>query len=91
MEEQLLIARLTSKGQVTVPKAVRKRLGLERGDFLVFAAHQGSRIEIRRLPGRTLSQLHGALRIPRSVPYPHERAAYRRARAKRIARGRSAP
>lgn len=29
-------ARLTSKGQITVPREVRERLGLKQGDALVF-------------------------------------------------------
>lgn len=31
-----IIARITSKGQVTVPREVRERLGLKQGDGLVF-------------------------------------------------------
>lgn len=27
--------RITSKGQVTIPKAIRERYGLEKGDYLV--------------------------------------------------------
>ncbi|MDZ7732487.1 MAG: AbrB/MazE/SpoVT family DNA-binding domain-containing protein [Acidimicrobiia bacterium] len=31
-----VVAKLTSKGQVTVPKAVREALGLEEGDEVLF-------------------------------------------------------
>ncbi len=31
-----VMARLTSKGQITVPREVRERLGLKQGDGLVF-------------------------------------------------------
>ncbi len=84
------VARVTSKGQVTVPKAIREALGVERGDLLVFAPHPEGHVELRRLPGRTLSQLRGALGVSRSVPHVRERATYRRALAKRLGRGRAA-
>ena len=32
-----LISRITSKGQITIPKAVRSALGLEDGDLVSFA------------------------------------------------------
>jgi len=80
------VARVTSKGQVTVPKAIRVALGAERGDLLVFAPHPEGHVEMRRLPGRTLSQLHGALAVTRSVPHRQERATYRRALARRVNR-----
>jgi antitoxin PrlF len=80
------VARLTSKGQVTVPKAIRKALGIERGDLLVFDPRPGGRIVLRRLPGRTLSELHGALRAVRGVPHLQERTAYRRTLAGRLGR-----
>lgn len=41
--------KLTSKGQVTIPKAVRDRLGLETGDYLVFEP-EGDRVVVTRAP-----------------------------------------
>lgn len=79
------VARLTSKGQVTLPKAIREALGVARGDLLVFVSLPDGSVTVRRLPGRTLSQLHGALPVSRSVPHAKERAAYRRALADRPA------
>jgi AbrB family looped-hinge helix DNA binding protein len=35
------VAKLTSKGQVTVPKGVRKALGVRQGDGLEFALERG--------------------------------------------------
>ena len=35
------ISRLTSKGQITIPKAVREALSLAEGDLLVFAVDDG--------------------------------------------------
>ncbi len=78
------VARVTSKGQVTLPKAIREALRVERGDLLIFAPRQEGYVELRRLPGRTLSQLHGALAVSRSVAHTRERMTYRRALAKRL-------
>ena len=43
-------ATLTSKGQTTIPVAVRKKLGLEPGDQLLFEERDGG-FSIRRAPG----------------------------------------
>ena len=42
-------ARLTSKGQITVPKPVRDALGLEAGDEVVFRVH-GDRAVVAKTP-----------------------------------------
>ena len=54
-------AKLTSKGQVTVPSDIRAGLGLQRGDTIDFVLLPGNRAEIR---ARTASAagLRGALR-----------------------------
>ena len=39
---ELEVATLTAKGQVTVPKAVREALGLQRGDQLSWEVEDGS-------------------------------------------------
>lgn len=43
------VARLSSKGQVTVPKAVREALGVVEGDALVFRV-EGNRAIVARTP-----------------------------------------
>jgi antitoxin PrlF len=42
-------ARVTSKGQITVPKAVRDALGIQTGDELVFRV-DGNRAVLARTP-----------------------------------------
>jgi antitoxin PrlF len=42
-------AKLTSKGQVTIPKQVRARFALAPGDYLVFEVN-GDRIEVTKAP-----------------------------------------
>lgn len=57
-------ARLTSKGQITIPKAVRDALGLEDGDQVVFRV-EGDRAVLARTPD--LLELAGSIRVPEDV------------------------
>lgn len=57
-------ARMTSKGQVTVPKAVRDALGLRAGDRVTFRVSEGR---------ATLSRDRGLLELAGSVDVPLER------------------
>jgi antitoxin PrlF len=54
-------AKLTSKGQVTIPKEVRKALGLRTGDRLVFRLHQDGTAVIKA-EKVSLNSLRGAVR-----------------------------
>lgn len=78
-------AKVTSKGQVTVPKAVRDALGIEKGDGVVFRV-EGNRAVLARTP--EFLDLAGTIRVPagkRNVAWDEvirrtrsERAAARR-------------
>ena len=54
---------LTSKGQVTVPREIRKRLGLASGDKLIFTL-LGDGTVIMRAKTRRLLDLAGSLTRP---------------------------
>jgi antitoxin PrlF len=54
-------ARVTSKGQVTVPKSVRDALGIKDGDEVVFRV-EGNRAVLARTP--EFLALAGTVRVP---------------------------
>lgn len=54
-------AKVSSKGQVTVPKAVREALGIEEGDQVVFHV-EGNRAVLARTPD--FLALAGTVRVP---------------------------
>jgi len=54
-------ARMTSKGQVTVPKVVRDALGIEAGDEVVFRV-EGNRAVLARTPD--FLDLAGSIKVP---------------------------
>jgi antitoxin PrlF len=78
-------AQLSSKGQLTVPKAVRDALGLAEGDQVVFRV-QGRRALLARTPN--LLDLAGSVPVPaekRGTQWQEVRRRTRAARAKRRA------
>ncbi|MFN3762023.1 MAG: AbrB/MazE/SpoVT family DNA-binding domain-containing protein [Anaerolineae bacterium] len=58
---------LTPKGQVTIPRAVRRALGLKPGDRVLITL-DGDRALLVPVHRRSLSQLRGAL--PATAPFP---------------------
>jgi AbrB family looped-hinge helix DNA binding protein len=54
-------ARVTSKGQVTVPKVVREALGISQGDEVVFRV-EGNHAILARTPD--FLDLAGTIRVP---------------------------
>jgi antitoxin PrlF len=64
------MAKITSKGQVTIPKAVREELGLVKGGWIIFRVVNGTRADIAAVPN--LLDLAGAFPVPpglRGLPW----------------------
>ena len=78
-------ARVTSKGQVTVPKVVRDALGIKKGDRVVFRV-EGNRAVLARTAD--FLSLAGSVRVPatkRNVAWDEVIRKTRSARAARLA------
>ncbi len=73
----MIKATLTSKGQVTIPKGVRDRLGLRTGDRLAFE-FEGNSVRLTVEKGKGLEDLKGSL--PATREYPGKEAERRAAR-----------
>ena len=79
-----IAARLTSKGQVTVPKEIRDALDLHEGDQVVFRV-EGRRAVLARTPD--FLDLAGTVSVPlakRGTPWDEVRRATRATRARRM-------
>jgi AbrB family looped-hinge helix DNA binding protein len=79
-------SRITSKGQITVPKEVRERLGVTPGDELEFA-YEGERLEVRAVRRRRLDDFKGLFRMTRGLAFEQERARAWAAQTRRLRKG----
>ncbi len=59
-------ARLTSKGQITIPKVIRDRLGIQPGDDLLFDI-RGNRVEVTPRRRQSVAALAGLFPVNRAV------------------------
>ena len=74
-------ARVSSKGQITIPRSVREALGIKEGDEVLFRL-QGQRAVIARTPN--LLELAGSVDVPlekRATPWDKILRETREARA----------
>lgn len=62
------VARVTSKGQVTIPAEVRRALGIDQGDDLVFELTSERSVQLKVVKRQRLSDLYGSL--PATRPFP---------------------
>jgi len=70
-------ARVTSNGQVTVPKAVRRAMGIREGDSLVFDIEDGEvRLRVERKPV-SFADYAGALREGKGMSWEEVNAHVR--------------
>ena len=60
-------AKVTYKGQITIPKAVREALNIEEGDSVILKV-EGDHAILRPLKRKALLQFFGA--FPATQPYP---------------------
>ncbi len=63
MYSDFMSTRVSERGQVTIPKAVRDRLGLEPGTELEFAAQDGQLVGRKRSQRSPVDALYGILEL----------------------------
>ncbi len=83
------LSKITAQGQVSVPSAIRRKLGVGPGSTLEWD-QQGSQIIVRRSARFTSEDIHRAL-FPKGAPAPHtlgelEEGIRQRVRAKYASR-----
>ena len=58
---------ISEKGQVTIPKAVRERLGLRPGTLIEFRAEEGKLVGTKAVPEDVFRKWRGRGRLPRNL------------------------
>jgi AbrB family looped-hinge helix DNA binding protein len=55
-----VVATVSSKGQVVIPVEVRKYLGIEQGDKIIFVLSEEGQVEVKNVKYPTVASLRGA-------------------------------
>jgi AbrB family looped-hinge helix DNA binding protein len=55
-----VVATVSSKGQVVIPAEVRKHLGIQQGDKVIFVLGADGQVEVRNVKYPTVASLRGA-------------------------------
>jgi AbrB family looped-hinge helix DNA binding protein len=76
-------ARITSKGQITIPKQIRDLLGVEPGDQLEFDYRDGH-LEVLPVRRRKIAEFRGLFPVPHALDFEEERARARAALIRHI-------
>lgn len=63
----MAMSKVTFKGQVTIPKEIRRALGIETGDSLLFQI-EDAEVRLRRVKRANVPDLYGA--FPVTTPFP---------------------
>jgi len=58
---------VSEKGQVTIPKALRERLGIRAGEVLDFEAERGRLVARKQVAEDPVDDVFGILDLPRST------------------------
>lgn len=69
----MAIAKITSKGQLTVPRQVRERLGVGPGDSLEFS-FEDDHVVVTPVRQRRLEEFRGLFRVDHALDFDEERS-----------------
>jgi AbrB family looped-hinge helix DNA binding protein len=70
------LGKVTSKGQTTIPKAIREKCGIRPGDVLAFEV-EGERVVLRKVRSEDADYLRGLEETLEEWLSPEDEAAYR--------------
>lgn len=68
---EMRVTKMTSKGQVTIPKKVRERLGVKPGDRLEFKEFKGKYIVEKKIEKSPFDKYVGYLKRKRGLDVDH--------------------
>ena len=71
------VAKITSKGQTTVPREVRLVLAVKPGDSIIWDIHENGRVEVRRAHPLDVQFLRGLESTLSEWDSPEDDEAYR--------------
>ena len=71
--DPMATVRITSRGQITLPKEIRERLGVQPGDSLEFH-FANDQLELRPVRRRRLQEFRGLFRVEQALDFTEERA-----------------
>jgi AbrB family looped-hinge helix DNA binding protein len=74
--KKLLVSKVTSKFQTTIPEPIREAMGISQGDAVVFEIEEG-RVFIKRLQSLDLEYLNAVLGTLSEWSSPEDEEAYR--------------
>ena len=60
-------AKVAERGQITIPKPLRERLGIKPGTVLDFDESEGRLIAVKAVSADPVNQVYGCLRLDRST------------------------
>jgi AbrB family looped-hinge helix DNA binding protein len=68
--------KIQTRGQVTLPRAIRQRAGIKPGDVVLFEVIGPGRVEMRTLPRLTLAEALEKYTVSGQVDDAHDRALW---------------
>jgi AbrB family looped-hinge helix DNA binding protein len=78
------VSRMLARGQVTVPREIRKATGLKPGDLVTFRATAPDTVELKILPRLTLAEMLDRYRIKGPIHEVADREAWQAEAAKDV-------
>jgi len=82
----MAVAKVQARGQVTLPRSVREKLGCKPGDTVAFRETRAGAVELRVLPRKSLAELLQRYHIEGDVDYSRNRADWEDVAARDVVR-----